>query len=345
MGPTAAPNPAVSIIKSRYFTQIRRSLPGVDLSGQIAIITGGTSGLGHHCAHHLLSLKLSRLILAVRSQEKGESVADKLRLAYPAANVDVWLLEMTSYESIQAFCQRAETELSRLDFAILNAGVDGLDFTLCDTGHSRIFQVNYLSTFLLAILMLPVSKMKAPVGKPGRITIVSSATARWAKLPDRDKRPLLAPFDDPEIQKAWPIGEQYSSSKMLGHLFFARMIEYLDPNDVIVNLVEPGLCRGTDVHRDLPGAASAFMKCVKALLGRDARDGAWTYVDAAVVKGKESHGCFCEDWEIRAFTPLVYLPEGKPIMDALWEETLEEFEFAGARGILEATRGVKIGGH
>lgn len=31
---------------------------------------------------------------------------------------------------------------------------------------------------------------------------------------------------------------------------------------------------------------------------------------------------------------MVYLPEGKPIMGALWEETMTEFEFAGAADIL-----------
>jgi hypothetical protein len=35
------------------------------------------------------------------------------------------------------------------------------------------------------------------------------------------------------------------------------------------------------------------------------------------------------------FMNLVYLPKGQPIMEALWEETMTEFHFAGAREILE----------
>lgn len=35
------------------------------------------------------------------------------------------------------------------------------------------------------------------------------------------------------------------------------------------------------------------------------------------------------------FTQLVYLPEGQPIMDVLWEETIAEFEFAGVRDLLK----------
>jgi hypothetical protein len=33
---------------------------------------------------------------------------------------------------------------------------------------------------------------------------------------------------------------------------------------------------------------------------------------------------------------MLYTPEGKKTMDRLWEETLAEFDFAGARQIIEA---------
>ncbi|KAK9427655.1 hypothetical protein V1505DRAFT_21256 [Lipomyces doorenjongii] len=97
--------------------------------------------------------------------------------------------------------------------------------------------------------------------------------------------------------------------------------------DVIVNLVDPGLCRVAHRCQRRRGRLP--------LTGRKPQDEVWTYVDAAVVKGKESHGCFCMDWEIHPFTKLVYLPEGRLIMDAHWEETMVEFEFAGVREILK----------
>ncbi|CAG9951067.1 unnamed protein product [Clonostachys rosea f. rosea IK726] len=324
-------------LKLPFRTKIRRAPAGTDLTGKVAIITGGNTGLGLHCARHLLSLKLFHLILAVRSPKKGEAAAAGLRADYPAATVEVWTLEMTSYSSIQDFCKRAETDLKRLDFTILNAGAVKVDFGICSTGHEEVIQINYLSTFLLAILMLPICKDKAPSGCPGRLTIVSSGTALMAKFLNRDKRPLLASFDDTTIQP-WDSIERYFSSKMLGHLFFVRLIDNLNADDVIVNLVEPGMCKGSELHREVPGVAGVFLNTYKAIAGRNPADGAWTYVDAAVIKGKESHGCFLLDWEIHPFTKLVYLPEGKPIIDTLWDETMAEYEFAGARDILNTCK-------
>lgn len=286
-----------SFVKSQFRTTPRRAPAGTDLSGKVAIITGSSSGLGLHCARHLLSLKLSRLIMAVRSADKGEAVAAQLRISYPFARVDVWPLEMTSYISIQQFCQRVEKDVPRVDITILNAGIIQAEFGTCDTGHEQVVQVNYLSTFLLAILMLPLSKRKAPLDSPGRLTIVSSGTALWAKFPNRDRRPLLASFDDPKVTP-WDPTERYFSSKMLGHLFFVRMLEYLSADDVIVNLVEPGMCKGSELHREATGGRGVILNAYKALTGRKPEDGAWMYLDAAVVKGKESHGCFCMDWDL-----------------------------------------------
>ena len=96
--------------------------PDTDLTGQTAIITGSNTGLGYEAAVQLLGLKLSHLILAVRSVEKGAVAAKTLGHFNPKAKIEVWQLDMTSYPSIQDFAQRAEKELSTLNMVLLNAG-------------------------------------------------------------------------------------------------------------------------------------------------------------------------------------------------------------------------------
>ncbi|KAJ0383133.1 hypothetical protein COL922a_011107 [Colletotrichum nupharicola] len=130
----------------------------------------------------------------------------------PAATLD-----MNSYDSIQAFARRAESHLSRIDIAILNAGIMKMSFSKNpSTGHEETLQVNYLSTVLLAILLLPVLKAKRkPEGDPAHLTIVNAALTLAASFPNRDAKPLLPSFEDPKIFSS----ETYNSSKLLAHMF------------------------------------------------------------------------------------------------------------------------------
>jgi len=82
------------------------------LKGKVAIITGSNSGLGFESSRQLLTLGLSHLVLAVRSIEKGKAAASKLSLANPEATIDVWALDMESYDSIQAFVRKCDTTQS-----------------------------------------------------------------------------------------------------------------------------------------------------------------------------------------------------------------------------------------
>lgn len=271
--------------------------PGTNLSGKTAIITGGNTGLGYEAALQLLDLKLSKLILAVRSLERGEAAAAKLRKLHPNAIVEVWQLDMCSYPSVLAFASRVDSQLSRIDIALLNAGGMRLEFTLNkSTGHEWTMQVNYLSTMLLALLLLPILKAKGKTdGSPARLTIVSAALTLAAKFPNKNAIPLLTSFDDP---KNFDQQETYNSSKLLAHMFLWKLVDYVSADDVIVNLADPAWCKGTELTRDIKGARMKLAFKAFGMLGRTPEVGASCFVDAIVNHGKESQGCFLMSWKI-----------------------------------------------
>lgn len=174
------------LLDSQFLHFAKYPPKSTNLAGQTAIVSGASVGLGLEAAHQLLGLGLSRLIVAVRSQSRGDAAAESLRKAYPKARVDVWLLEMESYKSVQAFAARVDSGLTRIDITILNAGMLSNDFALAEeTGHERVVQINYLSTFLLTILLLPIIKAKAKANNngtsPGRLTVVGSGVALASK--------------------------------------------------------------------------------------------------------------------------------------------------------------------
>ncbi|KAF7295470.1 hypothetical protein MIND_01086800 [Mycena indigotica] len=307
---------------------------GSQLAGKTAIITGSSTGLGKEACTLFLNLKLSRLILAVRTVKKGEDVAAELRVKFPHAKIEVWELEMSSYDSVQAFAKRVDAELDQLDVAVLNAAQACFDYATSSTGHERVIQVNYLSTFLLAILLSPIIKRKRAPDSPGRITIVGSGVAYYSKFPNRNSVPLLPSFD---TDKDWDFDERYNVSKLLGHMAILKLAHYIDPKDVIVNVVNPGFCK-SDLAREASGMMFVMFTLMKTFVGHSSEVGASTYLDAAVSQGKDSHGCFISGWAIKPFAPPLYSPEFRPVVDRLWDETLQEFEFAGAKQILEHMR-------
>ncbi|KAL7941239.1 hypothetical protein V8C42DRAFT_335720 [Trichoderma barbatum] len=319
-------------IKNQFFTKPRFPPQNTNLSGQVALVTGSNTGLGLECAHQLLSYKLSRLIIAVRSSVKGEDAASELRKQFPESTIDVWALDMSSYDSVQALAARLDKELSRLDIAILNAGMGRSAFaTSPDTGHEENLQVNYLSTMLLSVLLLPILKSKSPVGSPGRLTIVTSMLSMTAKFANKSEVPLLPAFDRADLFDPHDI---YQTSKLLGQVFIWKLTDLVSPDDVVINLVEPGFIRGTELQRDVSGTTRIILNLFKAISARSVKVGASTYMDAAIVKGKESHGCVLMNWAIAPYAPIQYTAGGKEIMNRLWEETLKEFKFIDVHGIL-----------
>lgn len=270
---------------------------GTDLSGKTAIITGANTGLGFESAHQLLALKLTHLIIAVRSMSKGEVAATDLRKRHPHATIEVWPLDMASYDSVQAFARRAQQDLQRIDMVILNAGVSNGSFRIAAaTGHEETIQVNYLSTVLLATLLLPIVKAtRAPGAPPGVITLVNTGLALVAGFKNRTADPLLPSFDD---QKNFGVTDTYSTTKTLAHLWLWRAAEFVAPDDVVLSLVDPGYIKGTGLVRDAPALARPVVKVFESLTGKTVQLGASCYVDAVATKGRESHGCFLMNWEI-----------------------------------------------
>ena len=139
-------------------------------------MTGANVGLGREAARHFCRLGASRVILACRDVDKGRAAgADVEASASRAGVVDVWQLDLGSFESVRAFCRRAEAELDRLDVLVENAGVAIGTYVECDGGFESTIAVNVVSTFLMALLLLPtLRRTAARFNVEPRLVVVSS---------------------------------------------------------------------------------------------------------------------------------------------------------------------------
>ncbi|SPN96802.1 related to short-chain dehydrogenase/reductase family protein, putative [Cephalotrichum gorgonifer] len=323
----------------QVFHRVPKIPSHIDLSGKTVIVTGATGGIGLEAARQLLEVRASRLILTARTQSKGETAAAELRSKFPKADIRVWTLEMESYESVRQFAGRCETELDHLDVVILNAGMGRTSFIRTGDGRESTLQVNYLSTALLAVLLLPILRSKAIAAaspgetpSPGRLTVVGSDMAHWVNM----KEPAGGILDAVDSSVGFQGMDQYAKTKLFLTMIVSKLAEVVSADDVIVNVVNPSGVRGTSLMRDAKGqyAIQAFVYINGLLLGRNLTDGTRQYLHSALVLGKESHGSF-GDWQIRPYPPFMYTDAGIRMTNKLWEETGYELRFAEVDAILE----------
>ncbi|KAK8093406.1 hypothetical protein PG997_000091 [Apiospora hydei] len=281
----------------------------VDLSGQTAIVIGSNVGVGLECSRQLLDLGLSKLILAVRDEAKGQTAAadlgqnrdDKTR----NVAIEVWKLDLSDYDSVVAFADRANKSLPTLDIVIMNAAV--IPFTLSlnpRTKHEEGFQVTYLSTALLTLLLLPVAASKRPRQKrPTRITLVSTEGAAMSTFTERAAVPLLPAFDAPVVGGAGEFQNRHFATKVLGQLFLAKLAAIVpaDKDVVFLNAASPGMCHDTQLARGIDDtlAGKLAKTLVTRRMGYTAAVGSRNVVDAAVNHGVESHGQYFSGQKIR----------------------------------------------
>jgi len=144
-----------------------------DLTSKIALVTGGSRGLGR--AMVLAFAKAGAdVVIASRKLDACEAVArevEKLgRRALPiAAHVGIW-------EENDRLCERAYAQFGRVDVLVNNAGLSPLAPSLKETSEAlfdKVIDVNFKGPFRLSVLV--GEKMMA--GEGGSIINLSSSAS------------------------------------------------------------------------------------------------------------------------------------------------------------------------
>ncbi|GJN67840.1 hypothetical protein PLICBS_001882 [Purpureocillium lilacinum] len=319
---------------------------GIDLTGQVAIVTGASAGIGLEISRQLLQHKLSTLILAVRNTSKGETVRDDLlkdqhvAATNPHASVHVLRLDMDEYTSVNDLIAEFKRRFFDLHILMLNAGVGLPRREHAASGHERNTQVNYLSNVLLTLGLLPVMEATAEkTGRPGRLSVTGSRLYAMTSLEKRaplgPNETLLGHFDD--LARV-PALTGYMDSKFLWMLFQAELTRQYprglhgarDAGDkatpkIIMNTFCPGMVN-TGFNNVLPIYFRLPVKAVVALRGRNVEKAGWIALNAAVVAGEETHGTLLGDTAIEEPCAFIVSAEGQRLQRMLWNETMDEMK-------------------
>ena len=201
----------MAITDNFLYTQlfVKLPYPTHSLSGQTVIVTGSNVGLGLEAARHFTRLGAAKVILAVRTVSKGEAAKESIESSTERKGVvEVWQLDLGSYESVKDFARRAE-KLDRIDALVENAGIATDKFAMLEDNESSI-TTNVVSTFLLGLLLLP--KLRES-GQKFNITphlvIVCSEVHAWAKFTERTSANI---FDTLSNEKTANMPDRYHPS-------------------------------------------------------------------------------------------------------------------------------------
>src|ERR1700682_1228420 len=118
-----------------------------DLSGRLAVVTGGSVGLGRQMAEGLAEMG-ANLVLCARKKERCESAAEELKALGVAALA--LACDLTNPASIQDAVQATVSRFGQIDILINNAGTSwGAPVEDMRLDHwNKVLETNLTGTFL-----------------------------------------------------------------------------------------------------------------------------------------------------------------------------------------------------
>jgi len=227
-------------IKSPFgaYTDARDVVAGQDLTGVVAIVTGGATGIGIETARALAEAG-AEVAIAVRKPDLAEAaVADIAKTA--KGKVSWSMLDLSSFKSIRAFAERWGDR--PLNLLINNAGVMACPLAYTEDGLEMQIGTNHFGHFLLSVLLAPNLVAGAKSGWTSRLVSLSSIGHRRAPVN----------FDDPNFRdRPYDKWEAYGQAKTANALFAVGFDRRFKDQGVRAFAVMPGGIM-TPLQRHLP---------------------------------------------------------------------------------------------
>ena len=165
-------------------------LDGVDLSGQVFVVTGSSSGLGEESARGLAA-RGAHVAMAARDPVKNAEAVERIRASVPDADLAVHELDLADLSSVARFAEQAAGAFDRVDVLINNAGVMCCPEGRTADGFETQFGTNHLGHFALTLRLLPLLRR---AGSP-RVVTLSSGGHRIADVDLDDPNFETTPYD------------------------------------------------------------------------------------------------------------------------------------------------------
>ena len=206
-------------------------IEGIDLSGKIAIVTGGYSGIGVETVRAIRSAG-ARVIVPTRDRDKAAT-------ALAGIDVEIEAMDLLEPDSIDAFAARFLASGHPLHILVNSAGIGGAPQTRDARGYELHFATNHLGHFQLAMRLWPALRQ----ANGARVVAVSA----WA----HSRAPMV--FEDPNFEhRDYIPWMAYGQSKTANILFALALDERAIADGVRAFSLHPGSIVSTGLSKYVP---------------------------------------------------------------------------------------------
>lgn len=205
---------------------------GIDLTGKVAIVTGGNTGIGLETVK-ALSEAGATVVIPARDVEKAEKNLEGV------PNVEIEQMDLINRASIDAFAEKFLASGRPLDILINNAGIMFVPLRRDSEGIESQLATNYLATFRLTARLWPALKK----ANGARVVNVSSLGHQFSAFN----------FEDPNFEHHdYETLLAYGQSKTAVNLFSLELANRAKSSGVTAYSVHPGNIWGTELTREAP---------------------------------------------------------------------------------------------
>jgi len=205
-------------------------IKGIHLTGKVAIVTGGNTGIGLETTK-VLAAAGATVIVPARDIEKAKKNLDGI------PNVEIEGMDLFEPDTIDAFAEKFLASGRPLHLLINNAGIMWVPLQRNSRGIESQLATNYLGQFQLVARLWPALKK----ANGARVVNVSSAGHHWAPVD----------FDDPNFDhREYQTLLGYGQSKTASNLFALELDARASLHNVRAYSLHPGSIAGTELARN-----------------------------------------------------------------------------------------------